>query len=132
MVVHGWQDYNVKQEEGTALFEALPVDPAGKKGVPFKKLWLTQQTHANGSGAGYQEHARRVLGQDAQEGPQGRIEKRPAVTSLGRTAAGPGRQGLDRQRLQPRRRRRAQLHLGRSVVPWRACRCRHARVRTGC
>ena len=32
LVVHGWQDYNVKQEEGTDLFEALPVDDPHDRG----------------------------------------------------------------------------------------------------
>ena len=38
LVVHGWQDYNVKQEEGVELFEALPVagSPAGT-GAPARR-----------------------------------------------------------------------------------------------
>ena len=54
LLAHGWQDYNVKQEEGVGLWEALPVDnPAtpAVEGVPFKIMYLTQQTHAGPSGA---------------------------------------------------------------------------------
>lgn len=57
LIVHGWQDYNVKQDEGLSLYEALPVDDPGTstvEGVPFKRLWMTQSSHANGSGTGYQ------------------------------------------------------------------------------
>lgn len=56
VVVHGWQDYNVKQEEGLSLYEAIPVDDPNTgdvEGVPFKRLWMTQSSHAGGSGAGY-------------------------------------------------------------------------------
>ena len=117
MVVHGWQDYNVKQEEGTALFEALPVDPAGKKGVPFKKLWLTQQTHANGSGAGYQETLDAFWAKTLKKDPKSDIEKRPVVTSLGRTAAGPAAKASTGNDYSRAGAAALTLHLGRSVVP---------------
>ena len=48
LVAHGWQDYNVKQEEGVALFEALREDdPADHavEGVPFKRLYMFQDGH---------------------------------------------------------------------------------------
>lgn len=89
MVVHGWQDYNVKQEEGTALYEALPVDRKGKRGVPFKKLWMTQSPHANGSGAGYQELLD-AFWDHTLKGIDNGVEDRPAVTTRGRSAAGAG------------------------------------------
>lgn len=57
LIVHGWQDYNVKQEEAIGLYESLPVDDSATatvEGVPFKRLWLTQSPHADGSGVGYQ------------------------------------------------------------------------------
>jgi X-Pro dipeptidyl-peptidase len=57
LIGHGWQDYNVKQEEGTNLYEALPVDdPATQtvEGVPFKRMYLSQGTHGGGtSGPGW-------------------------------------------------------------------------------
>ena len=39
LVTHGWQDYNVKQSEGTDFYEAL-----GPR-VPFKKLFMFQGQH---------------------------------------------------------------------------------------
>jgi X-Pro dipeptidyl-peptidase len=57
LIVHGWQDYNVKQHEAIALYETLPVDDPKTpeiEGVPFKRLWMTQSAHSGGSGAGYQ------------------------------------------------------------------------------
>lgn len=58
LIVHGWQDYNVKQDEAVRLFEQIPVDdPATPEveGVPDKMLWMTQATHADGSGEGYED-----------------------------------------------------------------------------
>jgi len=56
LIVHGWQDYNVKQGEAINLYEAMPVDDPATvevEGVPDKYLWLTQSPHADGSGQGY-------------------------------------------------------------------------------
>lgn len=91
MVVHGWQDYNVKQEEAIGLYEALPVDEPGSReveGVPFKKLWMTQSTHANGSGPGYQEMLD-AFWERTLKGVDNGVEALPDVTTRGRTAAGP-------------------------------------------
>ena len=90
MVVHGWQDYNVKQDEGLSLYDALPVDNPSTKaveGVPFKKLWLTQSSHANGSGAGYQELVDAFWARTL-KGARNGIERTPDAHSLGRTADG--------------------------------------------
>jgi X-Pro dipeptidyl-peptidase len=38
LIAHGWQDFNVKQEEGVELFKAVG-------GSPFKKLFLFQGGH---------------------------------------------------------------------------------------
>jgi X-Pro dipeptidyl-peptidase len=89
-LVHGWQDYNVKQVEGLALYDALPVDdPATpeRDGVPFKKLWLTQSSHAGGSGAGYQQALDRFWARTL-KGTDNGIESDPPVRTLGRTSAG--------------------------------------------
>jgi X-Pro dipeptidyl-peptidase len=93
LVVHGWQDYNVKQDEGVSLFDALPVDdPRTRRveGVPFKKLWLTQSQHADGSGAGYQELVDKFWARTL-KGVRNGVETLPVVTSLGRTSAGASR-----------------------------------------
>jgi X-Pro dipeptidyl-peptidase len=56
LVVHGWQDYNVKQEEGVDLFQAIPEahprgnSGRGRDGVPLKRMFLTQGSHGNPSG----------------------------------------------------------------------------------
>jgi X-Pro dipeptidyl-peptidase len=52
LLAHGWQDYNVKQEETTELFRQLPVDRPGTEaveGVPFKLMYLTQGSHSGGT-----------------------------------------------------------------------------------
>jgi X-Pro dipeptidyl-peptidase len=53
LIVHGWQDYNVKQSEGLDLYEAIPVDDpatADVEGVPFKALYMFQGTHQGPTG----------------------------------------------------------------------------------
>src|SRR5829696_7577986 len=50
LVVHGWQDYNVKQSEGVDLYEALPLPTTASAGAPFKRLYLFQASHQPPSG----------------------------------------------------------------------------------
>jgi X-Pro dipeptidyl-peptidase len=94
MVVHGWQDYNVKQDEGVSLYEALPVDdPLTEdviEGVPFKLLWLTQSSHAGGSGPGYQAMVDSFWAQTLKGQDKGLDELETPVKSLGSTSSGPG------------------------------------------
>ncbi|HEX8779612.1 MAG TPA: CocE/NonD family hydrolase, partial [Nocardioides sp.] len=48
LLAHGWQDFNVKQEEGTELWRRIPVDRRAtqhREGVPFKLMYLTQGSH---------------------------------------------------------------------------------------
>jgi X-Pro dipeptidyl-peptidase len=48
LLAHGWQDFNVKQEEGTELWRRIPVDKRGttrREGVPLKLMYLTQGSH---------------------------------------------------------------------------------------
>lgn len=116
MVVHGWQDYNVKQLEATALFEALPVDdPATREveGVPFKKLWMTQASHANGSGEGYQEQLD-AFWEHTLKGVDNGIEQTPEVVTRGRTAAGPAA-FVQEASWPPAGTAELTLHLGRSA-----------------
>ena len=52
LMAHGWQDYNVKQEEAIGLWNKIPVDnpnTAEVEGVPFKRLYMTQGTHGGGT-----------------------------------------------------------------------------------
>ena len=53
LIAHGWQDYNVKQSEGTDMYESLPVDDRRTpevEGVPFKKLYMFQGPHSGVTG----------------------------------------------------------------------------------
>ncbi|MDT7539201.1 MAG: X-Pro dipeptidyl-peptidase [Actinomycetota bacterium] len=90
LVVHGWQDYNVKQDEGLSLYAALPVDNPQTKaveGVPFKKIWLTQSQHADGSGPGYQDLVDKFWDRTL-KGVHNGVENLPVANSLGRNSAG--------------------------------------------
>jgi X-Pro dipeptidyl-peptidase len=92
LVVHGWQDYNVKQEEGINLYEALPVDdPATPvvEGVPFKRLYMSQSSHADGNGPLYAPLLKRFL-LHTLKGVSNNVEKDDPVLSLGRTADSAG------------------------------------------
>lgn len=77
-LVHGWQDYNVKQDEALRLWNALPVGPGH---VPFKRMWLTQESHADGTGLGYREALDRFWAATLR-GPY-QDPQIPMVTSLG-------------------------------------------------
>jgi predicted acyl esterase len=55
--------------------------------VPFKKIWLTQSSHADGSGAGYQELVDKFWARTL-KGVRNGVESLPVATSLGRTSAG--------------------------------------------
>jgi X-Pro dipeptidyl-peptidase len=116
LLAHGWQDYNVKQEEATALFEALPVDDSttpGAEGVPFKKLFMTQGTHGGGTkAAGYQDLVDAFWAKTLKLADNG-VENGPQVLTVGRTAAGPTQQVAE-QSWPPVGTTPLTLHLGRS------------------
>ena len=86
LVVHGWQDFNVKQEEGIEWYKALPG-----KGAAFKKLFTYQGPHGNpGPTTGAKEYtelldaffAKTLLGVD------NGVENSVPVFTQTRTAAG--------------------------------------------
>ncbi|HEX8105471.1 MAG TPA: CocE/NonD family hydrolase [Solirubrobacteraceae bacterium] len=84
LVVHGWQDFNVKQEEGVEMFRALPAD----HGAYFKTLFVYQGPHGNPDSDAFYPVLdafldRTLLGKDTG------IERMPAVISQGRDHAGP-------------------------------------------
>ena len=90
LVVHGWQDYNVKQDEGVSLYEALPVDDPETQdtveGVPHKMLIMSQSSHSGLPGSFLPLQDRffeRYL-----KGTSNGIEDEPPVRTLGRTSAG--------------------------------------------
>jgi X-Pro dipeptidyl-peptidase len=90
-VVHGWQDYNVKQDEGTELYEAIPEDDpttAKVEGVPFKMLWMSQGDHGGATqGAGFTALLDRFLAQTL-KGVDTDVELEPEVRTIGRNSAG--------------------------------------------
>ncbi len=80
LIAHGWQDYNVKQEEGVELFKRLD-------GAPFKKLFMFQGGHGSPPAAAFLP----VLDAFFEQTLMGRdsgIEELPAVMTQGRTHAG--------------------------------------------
>jgi X-Pro dipeptidyl-peptidase len=85
LLAHGWQDYNVKQEEATALW-------AGLKRAPLKRLYLTQGTHGGGtSGPEWSGLLEKFLFHTLREQDTG-IEATPKVLTQGRVATGSGLQ----------------------------------------
>jgi X-Pro dipeptidyl-peptidase len=81
LVTHGWQDYNVKQSEGTDLFEALGSS------VPFKKLFVFQGAHGTPDHDEYAALLSRFLARTL-KGERNGIEDEPPVWTEGRTASG--------------------------------------------
>jgi hypothetical protein len=88
-MAHGWQDFNVKQEESIALWNALRVDDPGTtavEGPRFKLLYMTQGTHSGGSsGAEWQPLLDRFL-EHVLKGVNNGIDTDPVrVITRGRT-----------------------------------------------
>ncbi|MDQ4007851.1 MAG: CocE/NonD family hydrolase [Actinomycetota bacterium] len=94
LLAHGWQDYNVKQQEATALFRRLRVDRPGTarvEGVPFKLMYLTQGTHSGGTdGRGWQPLLDRFLAHTL-KGVGNGVESVGPVITQGRDSQGPTR-----------------------------------------
>jgi X-Pro dipeptidyl-peptidase len=88
LIVHGWQDYNVKQSEGTDLYDDLPVDDPHTpqaEGVPFKLLYLFQGTHQAPTGKGFLPLLDAFFAHTLQGADNG-VEAQPPVITQGRTA----------------------------------------------
>ncbi len=116
LVVHGWQDYNVKQQEGLDLYEAMTVDDpetTDVEGVPFKMLWMTQSPHANGSGPGYQALLDSFWAQTLKGEDHGLPGTTP-VNTLGRSSSGAAEEYSSEASWPPPKTKRLTLHLGRS------------------
>ncbi len=92
LLAHGWQDYNVKQEEGIDLFEALPVAKKGRakrSGVPLKRMYVWQAPHSSPTG----ERWTRLLDTFLDHYLLGRrtsIASTPLVVTEGRTVTDSG------------------------------------------
>jgi X-Pro dipeptidyl-peptidase len=92
LLAHGWRDFNVKQEEATELFRALPEDDPATgpvEGVPFKLMHLTQGTHSGGtSGERWQPLLDRFLAHTLKGVENGVAAEGPVITQ-GRDSSGP-------------------------------------------
>lgn len=88
LVAHGWQDYNVKQEEGVSLFQKLREDRPGdgtRDGVPFKRLYMFQDGHASPSARNWEPLLDRFFAHTL-KGAQNGVAGGPSVITEGRTA----------------------------------------------
>jgi X-Pro dipeptidyl-peptidase len=83
LLAHGWQDYNVKQDEGVRLFEAL-----GER-VPFKRAFLFQGTHQSPSGNAW-EKLLDAFFERTLRGVKNGVAHGPAVLTQGRTVGPDG------------------------------------------
>ncbi|MGH2761996.1 MAG: CocE/NonD family hydrolase [Thermoleophilaceae bacterium] len=81
LVASGWQDYNVKQEEGVELYRALP-------GGLFKRLYMFQDSHSSPSDENWQPLLDRFFEHTLKKVRNG-IEAEPPVLTEGRTAGEP-------------------------------------------
>lgn len=92
LLAHGWQDYNVKQEEATELYRAIPEDDPATvqvEGVPFKLMYLTQGAHSGGtSGERWQGLLDRFLAHTLKGVHNGVRTEGPVITQ-GSTSTGP-------------------------------------------
>jgi X-Pro dipeptidyl-peptidase len=81
LVASGWQDYNVKQEEGVELYRALP------DGI-LKRLYMFQDSHSSPSHDNWQPLLDRFFERTLEDVPNG-IESEPPVLTEGRSASEP-------------------------------------------
>src|ERR671915_699677 len=78
LVAHGWQDYNVKQEEGVDLYRALP------SGL-FKRLYMFQGAHQSPSAPNWQPLLDRFFDHTLL-GVENGVNTEPPVLTEGRSA----------------------------------------------
>ena len=120
LIAHGWQDYNVKQDEGIKLWNALPVDnPETEEveGVPFKRLWMSQGSHGGAtSGGGWQQLLDRFFAETLKGEDTGVDDEAPVFT-VGRTVSGAIGGGSTEASWPPPGTEELTLHLGRSFDP---------------
>ncbi len=88
LIAHGWQDYNVKQEEAVSLFEKLPTDDPStsrREGAPFKILYAFQGAHETPGGRQF-EKLRDKFFANTLMGADNGVENSPPVFTEGRSA----------------------------------------------
>lgn len=122
LLAHGWQDYNVKQETGVKLFQALPVDKpgtTGKEGVPFKQLYVYQSGHASPRGETWTNLLDNFLDHTL-KGSNNGAQNAPTVFTEGRATTAAGTYETIPQRTDaswpPPGTRNVSLHLGRDTA----------------
>jgi predicted acyl esterase len=78
-VAHGWQDYNVKQEEGVDLYRALT-------NTPFKRLYMWQAGHSTPGAENWQPLLDRFFDHTLL-GVENGVNTEPRVLTEGRSAS---------------------------------------------
>ncbi len=78
LVAHGWQDYNVKQEEGVDLYRALT-------NTPFKRLYMWQAGHSSPGADNWQPLLDRFFDHTLL-GVDNGVDTEPPVITEGRSA----------------------------------------------
>jgi X-Pro dipeptidyl-peptidase len=78
LVAHGWQDYNVKQEEGVDLYRALT-------NTPFKRLYMWQAGHSTPGAPNWQPLLDRFFDHTLLGADNG-VDAEPPVITEGRSA----------------------------------------------
>jgi X-Pro dipeptidyl-peptidase len=78
LVAHGWQDYNVKQEEGVDLYRALT-------NTPFKRLYMWQAGHSTPGAPNWQPLLDRFFDHTLL-GVDNGVDTEPPVITEGRSA----------------------------------------------
>ena len=78
LVAHGWQDYNVKQEEGVDLYRALA-------NTPFKRLYMWQAGHSTPGADNWQPLLDRFFDHTLL-GIENGVDTEPPVITEGRSA----------------------------------------------
>jgi X-Pro dipeptidyl-peptidase len=78
LVAHGWQDYNVKQEEGVDLYRAL-------RNADFKRLYMWQAGHSSPGNANWQPLLDRFFDHTLL-GVENGVDTEPPVLTEGRSA----------------------------------------------
>ncbi len=78
LVAHGWQDYNVKQEEGVDLYRALT-------NTPFKRLYMWQAGHSTPGAENWQPLLDRFFDHTLL-GIDNGVDTEPPVITEGRSA----------------------------------------------
>ena len=78
LVAHGWQDYNVKQEEGVDLYRALT-------NTPFKRLYMWQAGHSTPGAENWQPLLDRFFDHTLL-GVDNGVDTEPPVMTEGRSA----------------------------------------------